>query len=264
MGLGSAQLVSLKEARQEAERWRKAAREGLDPIKERERIKKAAQRNLHLFKDVAKDAFESRKAELKDDGKAGSWFSPLELHILPKLGKTPISQINQHDIRDTLQPIWHTKASTAQKAIERLGICFRHASALDIDVDLQAVEKAKALLGKQRHEVEHIPALPWADVPEFYASLDEATPTHLALRLLILTAVRSAPIRHLRLENISGDTWTIPQKIMKGRVNKTPDFMVPLSSEALHVIEQAKPFARDGNLFASPRKGVLITQPWPA
>ena len=31
MGLGSAQLVSLKEARQEAERWRKAAREGLDP-----------------------------------------------------------------------------------------------------------------------------------------------------------------------------------------------------------------------------------------
>lgn len=257
MGLGSAQYVSLKEARQQAERWRKATREGLDPIKERERILKAAQRNLHLFQDVANDAFETRKAELKDDGQAGRWFSPIELHILPKLGKTPISQINQHDIRDTLQPIWHKKASTAQKAIERLGICFRHASALDIDVDLQAVQKAKALLGKQRHEVEHIPALPWAEVPDFYASLDEATPTHLALRLLILTAVRSAPIRFLRLENISADTWTIPKKIMKGPLGKTADFMVPLSSEAQSVIEQAKPFARDGFLFPSPRKDVL-------
>lgn len=28
---------------------------------------------------------EARKAKLKDDGKAGRWFSPLKLHILPRL-----------------------------------------------------------------------------------------------------------------------------------------------------------------------------------
>jgi integrase len=65
---------------------------------------------------------------------------------------------------------------------------------VELAVDLQAVTKAKALLGSQRHEVEHIPALLWSEVPEFYASLSDGTPTQLALRLLILTAARSQPI----------------------------------------------------------------------
>jgi integrase len=44
---------------------------------------------------------------------------------------------------------------------------------------------------------------------------------------------------------------------MKGRVRKTPDFRVPLSTEALAVIEQAKPFERDGYVFPSVREGVI-------
>jgi hypothetical protein len=39
---------------------------------------------------VAEEAFEARKAQLKGDGKAGRWFSPLELHVLPKLGRVPV------------------------------------------------------------------------------------------------------------------------------------------------------------------------------
>lgn len=50
MGLGSLTDVSLKEARQAAEKWRAVARNNLDPIKEREREKRAAARNLHLLK----------------------------------------------------------------------------------------------------------------------------------------------------------------------------------------------------------------------
>ena len=57
-------------------------RQGLDPIKGRER--------------------QRREAEFKSDGKAGRWFSPLDLHVLPKLGKVPVSDIDQKDIRDTL------------------------------------------------------------------------------------------------------------------------------------------------------------------
>lgn len=136
--------------------------------------RKDAARNLHLFKDIAKDAFESRKAELKGDGVAGRWFSPLELHILPKLGKVPVSDIDQNDIRDVLSPIWHTKAETARKAMNRLGICLTHAAALGLEVDLQATEKARALLGKQRHKVQNVPAMAWRDVPAFYASLPKA------------------------------------------------------------------------------------------
>lgn len=257
MGLGPYPRTSLKEARQEADKWRRVSKQGLDPIKQRQSDIRAAERNMHLLSDVARDAFESRKAELKGEGKAGRWFSPLELHILPKLGKVPVSEIDQRDIRDTLAPIWHEKASTAQKAMDRLRICMRHAAALGLDVDIQATEKAKALLGKQRHKVQNLPALHWRDVPAFYQSLNEGTITELALRLLILTAVRSAPLRFLHLDQIESDVWTIPAEAMKGRKDATRDFRVPLSSEALAVIDQVRPFARDGFLFPGVRRGVI-------
>lgn len=257
MGLGPYPEVTLKEAREEAAKWRAVVRQGLDPIKERERDRREAMRNLHLLKDIAQDAFEARKAELKGDGKAGRWFSPLELHVLPKLGRVPVAQIDQIDIRDTLAPIWHTKADTARKAMNRLGICMKHAAALGLDVDLQATEKAKALLGKSRHKPKNIPALPWQEVPTFYQSLDGGTVTELALRLLILTAVRSRPLRFLHIDQIDGDVWTIPAEAMKGRKGATADFRVPLAPQALDTIEQARQHARDGFLFPSIRKGVI-------
>ena len=257
MGLGSTGDVSLKEARDAAERWRGTARNNVDPIKERERQRREAARNIHFLKDIALDAFESRKAELKGDGVAGRWFSPLELHVLPKLGAVPVADIDQKDIRDTLAPIWHTKADTARKAMNRLSICLKHAAALGLEVDLQAADKARALLGKQRHTAENIPALPWQDVPGFYASLDDGSVTHLALRLLMLTGARSGPLRFLRDEHIVGNIWTIPAEAMKGRKDATVDFRIPLSTEAMAVIGQARRQARDGFLFPSIRKGVI-------
>lgn len=256
MGLGSYPSVTLKEARESADYWRGFVRQGVDPIKERERQRRDAQRNLHVLRDIALDAFDSRKAELKGDGKAGRWFSPLELHVLPKLGGVPVAEIDQRDIRDTLAPIWHSKADTARKAMNRLSICLRHAAALGLDVDLQATDKARALLGKQRHTAKNVPALDWREVPAFYQSLGDSV-TELALRLLILTAVRSYPLRHLHESQIEGDVWTIPADAMKGRVGATSDFRVPLSHEAQAVIAEARKFARDGWLFPGVRKGVI-------
>lgn len=257
MGLGAAGEVSLKEARAAAERWRALVRQNLDPIKERERERREAARNFHFLKDVALDAFESRKADLKEDGKAGRWFTPLELHILPKLGGIPVADIDQKDIRDALAPIWHSKADTARKAMNRLGLCLKHAAALGLDVDIQATEKARALLGKQRHKPENIPAMPWRDVPAFYASLCDGSVTHHALRLLILTGVRSGPLRFIREDQIADAVWTIPGEAMKGRRDRTPDFRVPLSLAAMAIIEQLRPHVRDGYLLPSPRKGVI-------
>lgn len=85
MGLGSFRSVSLKEARARAEEWRGVLRTGIDPIKERERRLREEARNLHRLADIAADAFEARKAELKGDGVNGRWFSPLKLHVLPEL-----------------------------------------------------------------------------------------------------------------------------------------------------------------------------------
>ncbi len=137
MGLGALRDVSLKQARELANGWRAILREGRDPIKERNKQKREAISNLHYLKDIALDAFESRKAELKNDGEACNWFLHLHLHILPKLGCLAVSEITQTEIRDTLAPIWHTKAGTARTALMHLRLCLKHAAALGLDVDLQ-------------------------------------------------------------------------------------------------------------------------------
>ncbi len=253
MGLGALSAVSLKEAREEAEKWRAVARQGKDPIKERERIRREAAKADHTLTVVAKEAFAARQAELKDDGKAGRWFSPLELHVLPKLGNVPIEEIDQQDIKNTLAPIWHSKGETAKKAMNRLGIVFRHGAAMGLDVDLQATMKAKALLGKSRQVRKNIPAMPWGEVPAFYESLDNGSVTNLAFRLLILTAVRSRPLRFIHLDELHGETWVIPEDKMKSG----KEFHVPLSSEAQRIIEQAMAFEKDGHLFPNVKKGVI-------
>ena len=257
MGLGGFPSLGLADARKLAERWRNVAAAGRDPVKEREAEQRAARREDITLAILTADAFEARKAELKGDGLAGRWLSPLTLHVLPKLGKVPVTDLDQRDIRDTLAPLWHTKADTARKALNRLAIVLRHAAALGLDVDLQATEKAKALLGKTRHVAKNIPAMAWADVPGFYASLEEPTPTHLALRLLILTGVRSAPLRNIRLDQIEGDIWTVPAEGMKGRKGATEAFRVPLSTEAQRIIDLARPHARNGFLFPNVRQGVI-------
>ncbi|MGR3342536.1 MAG: tyrosine-type recombinase/integrase, partial [Paracoccaceae bacterium] len=161
MGLGALQNVSLKEVRLEAEKWRAFARQNINPIKERDRQRREAAKASNTLESVALEAFEVRKAELRQDGKAGQWFIQLKLYVLPKLGRIPVEEIDQRDTKTTLAPIWHPKADTAKKAINRLGIVMQHAAAMGLDVDIQAVAKAKALLGKQRHIVTPIPALPW-------------------------------------------------------------------------------------------------------
>ncbi len=140
---------------------------------------------------VAKTERNARKSELKGDGKAGRWFSPLAVHVLPKLGTRPVSQIHQSDIRDCLAPIWHEKADVAKKAMNRLGRVQRYATAKGHDVDLQATAKAKELLGESRFVAGHIASMAWQDVPGFCRTLDELTVTHLALHLLILTAPKT-------------------------------------------------------------------------
>lgn len=72
MGLGPWPEVSLREARESAADQRQLVRRGLDPVTERERRRREAERSLHLLAGVAADAFDARKAELKGDGAAGA------------------------------------------------------------------------------------------------------------------------------------------------------------------------------------------------
>lgn len=235
MGLGRWPDVSIAEARESAANARKRLRDGTDPVAERRKTFRTKKR-LSVG-DAVQSCFEARQAELKGDGKAGRWLSPLKTHVLPKIGTMAIEDIDQHELKRILEPIWHTKPDTARKAMNRINLTLKHAAALDLDVDLQAVMKAQALLGKRRHTVQHIPSLPYSEAPAFYQRLCTLNfPSALALRYLILTVARSSEVRLATNAEIEDDVWIIPTDRTKtGNENK-----VPLADEALHVIKRAQ------------------------
>lgn len=78
MGLGRWPDVSIAEARERAAGARKQVRDGLDPIVDRQKTKRVVKRLT--LKEAIDGCFEARKAELKRDGDAGRWMSPLKTH----------------------------------------------------------------------------------------------------------------------------------------------------------------------------------------
>lgn len=211
MGLGRWPDVSIAEARESASRARKTLRTGTDPVAERQKTTRKVQRMS--VADAVQGCFEARQAQLKGDGKAGRWLSPFKTHILPKIGTMASEDIDQHELKRILEQIWHTKPDTTRKAMNRINLTLKHAAVLDLDVDLQAVMKAQALVGKRRRTVQHIPSLPYAEAPTFYKRLCNLTfPSAFALRFLMLT---------------------IPAE----RTKSGSEHKVPLTEEALRVIE---------------------------
>lgn len=201
------------------------------------------------LEEAVSGCFEARQAELKGDGKAGRWLSPLELHVLPKIGKKAVEDVDQHIIKQALEPIWHTKADTARKAMNRLNLTLKHAAALGLDVDMQATMKARALMGKQRHEVKHIPAMPYAELPDFYRWLsDQEHMSCLALRFLILTVTRTSEVRLSTFDEFENDIWTIPAS----KTKTDQERRVPLCAEALSILKTARDVSVSKHPFSTP------------
>lgn len=248
MGLGRWPDVSIAEARGRAEDARRQVRDGIDPIEDRARSRRRSKRLT--LQEAVEGCYAAKQAELKGDGKAGRWLSPLTTHILPKIGKTAIEDLDQHVLKRVLEPLWHTKSDTARKAANRINLTLTHAAALGLDVDLQAVMKARALLGKHRHEVQHIPSIPYAEAPRFYAWLaSKDLVSALALRFLILTVARTSEIRFATFDEIEDSVWTLsPKRTKSGREHR-----VPLSVEAMRIVEMARAQSGRALLFPSPR-----------
>lgn len=244
MGLGRWPDVSIAEAREQAADARKSLRVGLDPIAEREKVRFKPHR-LTVAQAIA-SCFEARKAELKRDGDAGRWMSPLKTHIIPKIGKLPVEDVDQHTLKRVLDPLWHTKTEAAEKALQRINLTLKHAAALGLDVDLQATMKARALLGKQRHSVTHIPSMPYKDAPAFYQWLKTQNGVAaLALRFLMLTLARTSEVRLATFAEIEGDVWTLPaERTKSGREHR-----IPLTEEALEIVERCRELSPNEFLF---------------
>jgi integrase len=257
MGLGTFPTVSLADARRERDKWAVALAQGKDPISERKAAQQAAKAEMNRadpsLRDLASDVLDARKAGLRREGKSARWLSPLERHVFPKIGHKPVSTILQVDIKDTLAPIWRTKHPTAEKAIQRLRIVFRQGKLMGFDCDPFTVDAAEHMLGQVIHEPEPISATPWQDIPDLYARLAERGVVAQCLRFMILTLVRAGGCRGARFDEIEDGIWTVPADRMKGQVGRVRDFRVPLSTEALALVEEQRAWGGE-YLFAGPRE----------
>jgi len=147
MGLGSWPAVTLADARKIRDQWAAEVRQGRDPISfrqaQRDAEALAAQRADPTFADLTEVVFEARKATLRGDGTRGRWRSPLDNHIIPKIGRKPISKITVRDIQDALAPIWHKSPSVAEKAFNRTRMIFTKGKLMGHDCDPFTVEAAR-------------------------------------------------------------------------------------------------------------------------
>jgi integrase len=130
-----------------------------------------------------------------------------------------------------------------------MNLTLKHAAAPGLKFDLQATMKVRALLGKRRHEAQHIPSLPYADAPSFNKSLCERDlMSCYALRFRMLTVARSGEARFATYAEIDNDVSMIPTARTKtGRENR-----VSLTDEALQVIKAARQSKKQTFLFPSP------------
>ncbi len=244
MGLGTWPTVSLADARKERDRWALTLSQGKDPISERDAAKAAARDALTRqdppLEQLAREFFETYKRSLRADGASARWMSPLEKHVFPKIGRKPVSTIHQTDVQNVLKPIWHSKHPTAEKAIQRLRLIFREGHLRGHDCDPLTIDKAQSLLGHVQHKTTSIEATPWQDIPQLYAWLEGKGTSASCLQFMILTLVRATGCRGARFEEFNGDVWTVPADRMKGREGRVDAFRVPLSAQALAIIDRRR------------------------
>jgi integrase len=250
IGLGGADVTSLAEAREEALRLRKIARSGGDPLAERQH-----QKQIPTFIEAARTVHDIRKASWKNGKHSDNWLSTLENHAAPTLGHLPIDQIDTTDILRVLTPIWHTKKETARRVRQRMATIFDWAKTSGFYSRENPVSALGSALGSQAMKVENFAALPWRELPEFFAQLAQREGTAaLALQFLILTAGRSGEIRGATWAEMDTEarTWTIPAERMKGG----REHRVPLSDQAIAVLENVLGLHQE-LVFPSPQRKQL-------
>jgi len=257
MGLGPYPTISLADAREEHKRWRSVKASGRDPKTLRDAERAANRRNYRTVSTIFEEFFKTHKRTLKGEGDAGRWWSPVKIHVLPALGEETVETLTVDKIVSVFEPIWTAKKDTARKAFVRFRMAMEHARA-DEPFDLQIIEDAQKKLGPQgKHKRVSARALHWKQWPPVYAGLG-ASMTHTALKLMVLTVVRTSNIRFMRWEQIDRREaiWTLTEEDTK----TGQPFRVPLQLQAITLLRRAEEW-RDGSGYVFPvpknKKGVL-------
>jgi integrase len=268
IGLGGFPDVTLTQARDKARAMREKIAEGIDPVEERQAIRRerlAAQISTMTFADAMRDYIKMKSKEFKNPRQEQQWTNSLTSYALPHIGKVPVRDIELAQIKAVLDPIWEAKTETANRVRARmeniLGWSAVHGyrSAENpakwqgyLDEVYPSPEKIKK---KSHHAALSVDAL-----PAFMTDLKKRTGTAArAMEFLILTASRTNEVIGDKRIGKAGITWqeidfkakvwTVPADRMKsGKAHK-----VPLTDAAMSLINSMETGAPDALLFAGPK-----------
>jgi integrase len=272
MGLGSAFDFSLADAREARDKYRKLAKEGIDPIDHRkaEKDAKAAERAKAVtFKQAATRYIAANRAGWKNIKHADQWTSSLEAYAYPIIGDLPVQAVDTTLVMKILDPIWSTKTETASRVRGRIETVI---DSCKVRGEFKGENPArwKGHLDKsgtlpkpsQLRQVEHHPALPYAELPAFMKQLRRGDGiAAAALEFQILTAARPGNALKAKWIEISREKaqWTITGELMKGRKGKAKEHKVSLSAAALAVLDRMEKI-RDGEfIFLGAKSGRPLT-----
>lgn len=238
ISIGGIRQFTLAQAREEAGRMRRLAKEGGDPITERQERRR--QKLVPTFKEAAEQVHEAHKATWKNEKHIWQWIHTLKQFVFPVFGSQFVNQTQSVDVLKALQPIWLSKPETARRIKQRIKTVFDWAIANGYRKEGNPVEGINRALPKQMDRDEHHEALPYTAVARFIEELGAAnasTSAKLAFEFLILTAARTGEVILAKPEEFDLDNriWTVPAERMRAK----REHRVPLSARAVDIIRRA-------------------------
>jgi integrase len=251
-GLGGADVVTLNQARERALEYRRMAKSGLNP-------RYNTNREIPTFEELAKQVHIERLPTWKNLKHGQQWINTLRDYAFPKIGRMPVDSIGQPEVLMCLSPIWTLKHETAKRLAQRIKAVLDVAKSRgyrDGENPVTAVKDA-GVLPKVKARPVHHEAMPWRDVPAFYAELEKRTATAAkALQFTILTACRTSEVLGMTWEEIDWDAqlWIIPTERMKMGVQHR----VPLTDEMIRILEVVKPLGGD-HVFRGQRRDAPLS-----
>lgn len=269
MGLGPVEAVGLAEARRLAAEARALVRQGRDPLAERDRARRAAERERHVeartFAAAAEHYLAAHAHAWRNSKHRQQWENTLA-RAIEGFGETPVADLTTDDVLAVLRPIWTRTPETASRLRGRIERVLAWAKAAGWRSGDNPAAWRDALAHhlpppRRVRAVQHHPALDWRRMPDFWAAL-AARPgiAAEALRFTILTAARSGEVRGMRWREVdwASSVWTVPPERMKaGRPHR-----VPLTDATLAILRRMRPLASDDPaalVFPSPRRGVPLS-----
>ena len=242
LGLGSCLLVSLADARRVALENRRIARAGGDPMLA------AARKKGPTFRSVYEVVTENRRPNWDTKTTAAGWRRGFEKYVFPVIGDKPVREVTLDDVRRIVVPRWNGRNSAGYHLRQNIDAVLAYAVVAKYRLDNPASD-LKCLLPKVDAPRNHQPSLPYPAAPDALTDW-QALPLNetvtLAVLFIVLTASRLSEATDATWQEIDlpKRKWTVPAKRMKGRrVHE-----VPLSVQALEVLDKARVLERDQSL----------------